>query len=367
LLGFKDHPFRRASNGAHGSSKKQHGANGGDEVARVPIGTVIRDRETGDVLADLAADGDRWLAAEGGQGGKGNARFLSNKRRAPAFAEQGEVGEEEWFNAELKLLADVALVGFPNAGKSTFISVISAAKPKIANYPFTTLVPNLGVVRRDEHEFVVADIPGLIEGASEGRGLGHQFLRHIERARVLAVLIDLAPLDGMEPAEQERVLLAELGDYQPDLLDRPRLVIGTKTDIATHDGPLISMSSVTGDGVRAVVGRLGELVRDAREVEAEERSFVLHRPEAKGVVVERDFDGAWIVRGRDAVRAVALSDLTDIEALDMVQTRLDRLGVPKALVRAGVSAGEVVRIGSFEFTYESDDAFGEDDDEEFGR
>src|SRR5438270_2558575 len=196
LIAFKDHPHRRATNGTHGQGKARHGARGDDMVVPVPEGTVVRDRD-GRVVADLVHDGDRWMAARGGQGGRGNARFLSNHRRAPGFAEQGEVGEEQWYDLELKLMADVALVGFPNAGKSTFISRTSAAKPKIADYPFTTLVPHLGVVRYGDSDFVVADIPGLIEGASEGRGLGHQFLRHIERARVLLLLIDLAP--GSDP------------------------------------------------------------------------------------------------------------------------------------------------------------------------
>src|SRR5205823_14209362 len=227
LLGFKDHPHRRATNGGHGQGKGRHGRRGEDVVVPVPEGTVVRDLD-GTVVADLVLDGDRWLAAKGGQGGRGNARFLSNRRRAPSFAEQGEVGEERWLDLELKLMADVALVGFPNAGKSTLISVISAATPKIADYPFTTLEPHLGVVRYDEHDFVVADIPGLIEGASEGRGLGHQFLRHIERARVLLVLLDLAPADARPPAEQCDVLLRELGRYRPELLERPRMVVGTK-------------------------------------------------------------------------------------------------------------------------------------------
>lgn len=359
LLGFRDHPFRRAADGVHGQGKKQHGAGGGDEVARVPVGTVVFDRDTGEMVADLAHDGDRWLAARGGRGGKGNARFLSNRRRAPSFAEQGEVGEEIWYNAELKLMADVALVGFPNAGKSTLISRISAAKPKIADYPFTTLVPNLGVVRRDDLEYVVADIPGLIEGAAEGRGLGHEFLRHIERARALAVLVDLAAVDGRPPAEQEQVLLAELEAYQPDLLDRPRVTIGTKRDVATfdHDGP--TMSAITGDGLDEVVFLLGGVVRDARNAEEQQRSFVLHRLEGDGVSVRRSDDGAFVVEGREARRAVALSDLTDLGALDFARQRLDRLGVPKALVRAGIKVGDTVRIGDFEFTYEDDDLGGQ--------
>ena len=216
------------------------------------------------MLADLLHPGERWLAAEGGRGGRGNARFLSNRRRAPAFAEQGEVGEERWLRLELKLMADVALVGFPSVGKSTLISTISAAKPKIADYPFTTLEPNLGVVRLDdETEFVVADLPGLIEGASEGRGLGHQFLRHVERARVLVLLLDLSPLAPHDPAEQERILLAELGDYEPELLERPRLVVGSRADLAEpdvdFDGPRIA--AVTGEGLRPLVGQMADAVR----------------------------------------------------------------------------------------------------------
>jgi len=200
LIAFKDHPHRAAVSGTHGQGKRKHGKGGDDLLVPVPEGTVVRDQD-GEVLADLVNVGDRWVAAAGGRGGRGNARFLSNRRRAPAFAEQGEVGEEHWLRLELKLMADVALVGFPSVGKSTLISVISAAKPKIADYPFTTLEPNLGVVRLDdETEFVVADLPGLIEGASEGRGLGHRFLRHVERARVLVLMLDLSPLAEHPPA-----------------------------------------------------------------------------------------------------------------------------------------------------------------------
>ncbi len=196
LLAFHDHPHRRAGDGVHGKGKDMHGKSGSDLIVHVPEGTVARDLYGGEVLADLVHHGDRWLAARGGRGGRGNARFLSNSRRAPSFAEQGEHGNEQWLKLDLKLMADVALVGFPNVGKSTFISTISAAKPKIADYPFTTLEPHLGVVSLDEStDFIVADIPGLIEGASEGKGLGHQFLRHIERARVLCVMVDLTALE----------------------------------------------------------------------------------------------------------------------------------------------------------------------------
>jgi GTP-binding protein len=352
LLAFKDHPHRAATHGVHGQGKGKHGAQGHDLVVKVPEGTVVRDLD-GALLADLVEEGDRWLAGAGGQGGRGNARFLSNARRAPSFAEQGEVGEERWLNLELKLMADVALVGFPNAGKSTLISRISAAKPKVADYPFTTLEPHLGVVRRGDTEFVVADIPGLIEGASEGKGLGHQFLRHIERARALVVLVDLALIDERdEPEEQERVLLEELGRYRPDLLTRPRVTVGTKSDSAVYDWDGVRISAVTGDGVDALVNRMAELVAQARAAEPEPDTFVVHRPMAEGITIERAADGSLVVRGRAAERAVAVNDLTNLQAMDYVQHRLKRLGVDRALARFGAREGETVRIGKFEFEYE---------------
>ncbi|HVL26859.1 MAG TPA: GTPase ObgE [Acidimicrobiales bacterium] len=357
LLAFQDHPHRRADPGAHGQGKGRHGASGADLRVLVPVGTVVSDR-TGEVLVDLVAPGDAWLAAEGGRGGRGNARFLSNRRRAPSFAEQGEVGEERWVRLELKLLADVALVGFPNAGKSTLISRISAAKPKVADYPFTTLRPHLGVVATDRTEFVVADIPGLVEGASEGRGLGHQFLRHVERARALAMLIDLGPLAERPPADQEEVLLAELGSYRPELLERPRLVVGTKADVAAHPWPgdRPRVSAVTGEGVDELVGRMAALVAEARAAEpaAGRGRFVVHRPRPAGVRVERDESGALVVTGREAERAVAVNDLTNTQALEYVQARLRRLGVDRALARAGARDGDLVRIGPFSFEYERD-------------
>ena len=353
LLGFRDHPHRRATNGTHGSGKSRHGARGVDLDVPVPPGTVVRDR-AGEVLADLANAGERWLAARGGQGGRGNARFLSNFRRAPSFAEQGERGEEEYYDLELKLMADVALVGFPNAGKSTLISRVTAARPKVAEYPFTTLEPHLGVVCLSDGDFVIADIPGLIEGASEGRGLGHRFLRHVERARALLVLIDLGRDAERAPAEQERVLLEELGRYRPDLLDRPRLVVGSRADLAPEDAYEPRLSAVTGEGLDATMKRLAELVSTARRAQPAAPGIVIHRPEAEGVLVERDRDGAFVVRGRPAQRAVAVNDLTNSEALAYVQHRLRRLGVDRALVRAGAREGDLVRVGDFTFTYEPD-------------
>ena len=356
LLAFKDHPHRRATNGVHGRGKRRHGAAGDDLMVAVPEGTVVFDRDGG-ALADLVYEGDRWMAAEGGQGGRGNASFLSNQRRAPSFAEQGERGEERWLRLELKLLADVALVGFPNVGKSTLISRVSAAKPKIADYPFTTLEPNLGVVRLDDgFEYVVADIPGLIEGASEGRGLGHRFLRHVERARALVVLVDLGWEVAALPApeEQERVLLDELRRYEPDLLDRPRIVVGSRADLSPDDHGELRVSAVTGAGIAAVRGRMADLVREAREAEPRAEGFVVHRPATEGFQVERTDGNQWRVVGRQAERAVALSDLTNPEALAYAQARLRSMGVDRALARAGVRDGDLVHVGGFTFEYASD-------------
>jgi GTP-binding protein len=352
LIAFRDHPHRRADSGAHGSGNKRTGATGADLVVPVPEGTIVRDRDGG-VLADLVRMGDRVLAARGGRGGRGNAHFLSNARRAPGFAEQGEYGEERWLRLELRLIADGALGGVPNAGKSTLISVISAAKPKIADYPFTTLVPNLGVVRTGDTEFVVADIPGLIEGASEGRGLGHQFLRHVERARVLLVLVDLASMEGRSPADQERVLLEELGSHEPLLLERPRLVVGTKTDVATPGVEFegLRISAVTREGLGPLLGAVSRLVDDAREAEGEVESFVVHRPAEEGFSVRREDDGALRVTGRLAERVVAMADLTNPEAMAYVQDRFRRLGVDRALARAGARHGDTVRIAGIELEY----------------
>ncbi|WP_436792745.1 GTPase ObgE [Actinospongicola halichondriae] len=356
LLGFRDHPFRRGEDGTHGSGKKRHGKSGADMVVPVPEGTVIKDRD-GTVLADMVHTGDRFLAAEGGQRGRGNARFLSNKRRAPGFAEQGEVGEERWLHMELKLLADVALVGFPSVGKSTLISVISAAKPKIADYPFTTLEPNLGVVKMDDEvEFVVADLPGLIEGASDGKGLGDRFLRHVERARVLVVMLDLAPMAMHSPAEQEKILLSELADYDARLLTRPRIVVGSRADLDDgtweFDGPRVA--AVTGNGVPQLVGRMAQAVTDVRAEAPPREAFVVHKLAGEGFQVVRDETGDWVVEGRQAIRAVAFSDLTNPEAMDEAQRRLKSLGIDKALARAGAQPGDTVHIGKLVFDYETD-------------
>ncbi len=376
LLGFRDHPHRRGGDGGHGGGKKKHGARGDDLEVPVPVGTRAKGPD-GELLVDLINVGDRWLAGEGGRGGRGNASFLSNRRRAPAFAEQGEKGHEQWYDLELALVADVALVGLPNVGKSTLISRISAAKPKIADYPFTTLEPHLGVVRAsDESNFTVADIPGLVEGAAEGKGLGHRFLRHITRARVLVVLVELDPVTGITPTDQLRILLDELGRYQPALLDRPRVVVGSKADMLGMSGtgepdrtevadgadadadsfsPELVISAVTGQGIGALVGRLTQLVAEARALQPEEEStIIIHRPLPEGFAVERIEPGQFRVVGRVAERAVALNDLTTDEAADYVQGRLRRLGVDRALARAGAHDGDVVHIGDLSFVWYRD-------------
>jgi len=379
LLGFRDHPYRKGGDGGHGGGKKKHGARGADLEVPVPVGTRARSSE-GKLLTDLDGPGDRWLAAQGGRGGRGNASFLTNRRRAPAFAEQGEKGHEQWYDLELALVADVALVGFPNVGKSTLISRISAAKPKIADYPFTTLEPHLGVVRcDDDSNFTMADIPGLVEGAAEGKGLGHQFLRHITRSRALVVLIELDPVTGVSPYEQHRVLLHELGQYRPELLDRPRIVVGSKADAAgivdvadvaalfgssdTGEGigddgvflPDLVISSVTGLGIPALIGTLGTMVAEARTAEPEATgNIVIHHPLPEGFSVERIEEGVYEVFGKVVERAVALNDVTTDEAADYIQDRLRKIGVDRAMARAGARDGDEVRIGELSFIWYRD-------------
>ena len=327
-----------------------------DLVIPVPPGTLVVDRDRGNVLRDLTAAGQQVVVAKGGRGGRGNRSFLSNKNRAPREAEAGEAGEERWLRLEVSLVADAALVGFPNAGKSTLIAAVSAARPKIADYPFTTLEPHLGVVREGDIEFVLADIPGLIDGAADGRGLGHRFLRHVERARVLVLLLDLAHAEGRTPADQERALLDELARYQPELGTRPRLVVGTKADVATatHDG--LTLSAVTHEGLDRFVHALGGLVDTARATAPPPAAPVVLRPPDEGVEVVRDRDGAWRVAGRDAERVVAVTDLTDADALAYVRDRFRRLGVDRALLRAGARDGDVIRVGAVELEYVEDPA-----------
>jgi len=269
LLDFQYRPHFKAGRAEHGRGANKHGRNGKDLIIRVPLGTVVKDADTGDVLADLTREGDSVVAAKGGRGGKGNARYVSATNQAPRSWQPGEYGEEKTIELELKLIADVGLVGFPNAGKSTLIATISAARPKIADYPFTTLVPNLGIVKyRDFGSFVVADIPGIIEGAHQGKGLGHEFLRHIERTKVLVILIDCT---GEDPRQEYDTLMSELRQYSPRLMERPRIVALTKIDLASDarfdtfeqniESTVFKISSIAGTGLSELKDEIWRLLQ----------------------------------------------------------------------------------------------------------
>lgn len=357
LLRYERNPHYRGGNGTHGEGDLRHGKRGEDIVLPVPLGTVVIDG-TEAVVADLVEKGQEVVAVKGGRGGLGNAAFVGPANRAPSIAEQGEYGREEWFTLELKLLADAALIGFPNAGKSTFISKVSAATPKIADYPFTTLEPNLGVVSVDGREFVLADIPGLIEGAAGGKGLGHEFLRHTERARALVILLDPAETQTNPPIEQLEILRREIDDYSAALADRPYIVVVNKSDLGGLADVLestgaTSVSALTGDNMDETLHAIADLVDRAEREAPERRGFVLYRPLGPTFEISQE-KGAWRIEGRSAERAVGFADLTVSEAADMAAKRLARLGVDDALITAGATEGDEVRIGdlSFEFTLE---------------
>jgi len=370
LLRYDRKPHWKAGDGEHAEGELRHGRKGDDLELIVPLGTVVRD-EDGVMIADLVEAGQRLVVAGGGRGGRGNASFVTPDRRAPSFAEQGEYGEDRTLLLELQLVADGALIGFPNSGKSTLVASVSAAKPKIADYPFTTLVPNLGVVAIDGREFVLADIPGLIEGAAEGKGLGHEFLRHTERARVLVVLLDPSELQTDSPERQYDVLVHELEAHSPDLAERPRVVVLNKTDLpgdhhtawADERGlELFEISGVTGDGVNGLLHRIADLTEKAERDAPDRESFVLHRPLGAAFTIDRRGD-EWVVEGRTAERAVNLDDLTNPDAADLVSKRLVGTGIDGALREAGASPGDDVRIGALVFTYDPDAIATEDEDQ----
>lgn len=360
LLRYERHPHWQAPGGTHGEGDSKHGKRGDDLRLPVPVGTVVKD-DNGIVIADLVEIGQELVVARGGKGGKGNAAFVSPARKAPAFAEQGEYGEEIDVRLELKLLADAALVGYPNAGKSTLISRVSAARPKIADYPFTTLTPNLGVVSLGDSEFVLADIPGLIEGAAEGKGLGHDFLRHTERASVLVVLLDPSTLQTDPPARQRDVLLAELERHNPDLALRHHIVAVSKAELLDSEelaslglpDDVITISALTGEGVDELMYAVMELVDQVERETPVMEGFVLHRPLRDNFTIRKD-GAEWVVEGTAAIRAVNLSDLTDPDAADFVAKRLQHSGIVEGLVTAGAEPGDDVRIGSIVFTFDPD-------------
>ncbi len=363
LLDLRYHSNWVGKRGAHGLGKDQHGKNGQDTYVELPLGTVIHDFETGEVLVDLVEEGQTWRAARGGRGGRGNARFASANNRAPHFAEMGEPGEEHEYLLELKLIADVGLVGLPNAGKSTFLSAVSAAKPKIADYPFTTLTPNLGVVSLPDHRtLTVADIPGIIEGAAEGKGLGHDFLRHIERTRALLFLIDLG---DENPMETVRILKNELKKHSETLAERPCHYAFNKIDLPDNRQRYLDMqnelpedanciSAVTGEGTRTLLETLWRTVEEMRRKEAEEEMSIItpQREYTFKPPFEIDItDGGFRVIGEKPLQAVAMTDFDREEAVMYLQKRLEKMGVFKALKRMGAQTGQPVFVGNYEMEY----------------
>lgn len=370
LLRYARKPHWKAESGTHGEGDLRHGRVGQDLVLPVPLGTLVRDSD-GTLLADLVEPGQSVQIASGGRAGRGNAALITRTRKAPTFAEQGEYGDEVSVVLELKLIADAALVGYPNAGKSTLISRVSEAKPKIADYPFTTLVPNLGVVAVEDNEFVMADIPGLVEGAAEGKGLGHEFLRHVERARVLVILLDPTPLQTESVQQQYEVLVQELTKHSPELAARRRVVALSKADTvedetefqswAAEQGiTMLPISGVTGFGIDQLIYTIAAEVEGHIREAPERAGFILHRPLPDAFKIERDGD-QWVVTGKAAERAINLDDLTVAEAADFAAKRLARIGVDRGLEAAGAVVGDDVRIGDLVFTFQPSP----DDEDEF--
>jgi GTP-binding protein len=363
LISFKKRSHFKAQRGSHGRGKNQTGKQGEDLTIAVPPGTVAYDADTGQLLADLVQPGQRALVARGGRGGRGNAAFATPTNQAPRLAEKGEPGRERWLRLELKLIAEVGIVGVPNAGKSTLLAAISAARPKIADYPFTTLEPNLGVVTVDDRDFVLADIPGLIEGAHAGAGLGHQFLRHVERTRLLIHLLDGVSAD---PLGDFRKINEELALFDPQLARKPQVVVLNKMDLPQTQElwprirqelkklelEAMSISAVTGQGVptllQRVVNLLDSLPREEPVVE-EVKVFRLEQEEPFSIAQEED---GWRVRGPEIERVVAMTNWEYDEAVMRFQRVLEAMGISAALEKAGVEVGDTERIGDVELEWQ---------------
>jgi len=364
LIAFKRRRHFKAQRGGHGRGKNQTGRSGEDLLIEVPPGTVVRDAETGEFIADLTEPGQKVLVARGGRGGRGNAAFATPTNQAPRIAERGEPGQERWLHLELKLIADVGIVGVPNAGKSTLLAAVSAARPKIADYPFTTLEPNLGVVALDEAtSFVMADIPGLIEGASRGAGLGHTFLRHIERTRLVIHLLDGASPD---PLRDYETINEELALFDEKLAAKPQLVVLNKIDLPQAQAiwptvreameargqPVLCISALTGQGVRQMLGRVAEMLKTLpREEVAPPEIRVLRPREEEAFTIVRE-DGAWRVRGAKVERLAAMTNWDLDEAVQRFHRIIAKMGVTMALREAGVQVGDKVRIGKVELEWQ---------------
>jgi GTP-binding protein len=364
LINFKGRRHFKAGRGGHGQGKNKQGHKGEDISLPVPPGTMIRDAETEELLADLKTAGDKVLVARGGRGGLGNAAFASPTNQAPRIAERGENGDSRWLILELKLLADVGIVGCPNAGKSTLLAAVSAARPKIADYPFTTLVPNLGMVSLDDRDFVMVDIPGLIEGAHQGAGLGHEFLRHIERTRMLVHLLDGASEDPLQDLDSVN---EELALFNPRLDDKPQLVVLNKMDLpqaqelwplieeemARRGVPACSISAATGSGVRQMLYQVLQLLEglpEEPEVTPQETAVFRPQEEADGFTISVE-DGVFRIEGRQLERLVARTDWRYDESVRRLHRALEGLGVTKALEEAGVQEGDSVYVGETELEW----------------
>lgn len=378
LLEYRYRHLYRAERGGDGGSKDMSGANGADLILKAPPGTIATDLDTGEVVADLTPPTNRVVLAHGGAGGRGNAHFATSIHQAPKFAEKGEPGERRHLRLELRLLADVGLVGFPNAGKSTLIAAVSAARPKIADYPFTTLTPNLGVVRVDEERsFVMADIPGLIEGASQGAGLGHQFLRHVSRSRLLIHVLDVSGMTGRDPLHDYEVLNRELQLYHASLAALPAVVALNKIDVADSSEvdrvekalkrkrvPVHRISATTHKGLRSLVFDVGERVEKLKRLAVEEQTEgpVVIGAGEPGRHEQRHWEarqveaGTFEVTGSGISRMVAMTDLENEEAIRRLQRSLDRMGVDRKLRQLGAKDGDTVRIRDVEFEFADENA-----------
>lgn len=368
LQNFRYHRKFQAKNGENGGSKNQYGKDAQPVVIQVPLGTMIYDADTNDLLADLTEDGQRVVLARGGHGGRGNSHFATSAVRAPTYAEKGEMGEEKNLRLELKVLADVGLIGFPSVGKSSFLRKVSAAKPQVAAYHFTTLTPILGVVQPDpDRTFVMADIPGLIEGASAGAGLGDDFLRHVERTRVLIHVLDASGSEGRDPVHDFSVINEELALYNPELAHKKQLVAANKIDMIDDPEKLkdiqkkitdmgyecYPVSALSGEGIRPLIERVWKLLQEIpAEKTADESHTVVYEDSKKDeFTVERNPDGSFELKGRRIERLVSMIGFDDDQALMRFQKAWKYMGLDKLLKSKGVREGNTVRVSGMEFTY----------------
>ncbi|NLC11187.1 MAG: GTPase ObgE [Firmicutes bacterium] len=367
LLHLRYHPHLKAERGKHGSGRNRHGRSGEDLIVDVPAGVVIMDEKGQNQLFDLLIPGQKLVVARGGRGGRGNARFATSRRRAPTMAEKGEPGEKRTLLLQLKLVADVGIIGLPNAGKSTLLARISAARPKVAPYPFTTLEPQLGLVDAgDRGSFVAADLPGLIEGAHQGAGLGHKFLRHAERTRVFIHVIDIAAVEGRDPLDDYQAINCELSFYKEEMAYRPRVIAANKIELpgASHNlerlkrlvgssRPIFPISAVTGEGVADLVRHVAELIASLpcqEQAVSTDQLFYLP-PQEDELRVEKK-DGVFIVRGREVERLAAMTDWQNEDALRRFHKNFARIGADKLLREKGIQPGDTVVIGKREFIYQ---------------